>query len=33
MKAWYASNGWTYPIQGSHGSGRGAVQQFFERLD
>jgi hypothetical protein len=32
VKAWYASNGWTYPIEGSEGSGKGAVQQFFEAL-
>jgi hypothetical protein len=32
VKAWYASNGWSYPIEGSEGSGKGAVQQFFEAL-
>src|SRR5204863_4084709 len=32
VKAWYASNGWMYPIEGSEGSGKGAVQQFFEAL-
>jgi hypothetical protein len=32
VKAWYASNGWTYPIQGTEGTGKGAVQQFFEAL-
>ena len=32
VKAWYASNGWTYPIEGTEGSGKGAVQQFFEAL-
>ncbi len=32
VKAWYASNGWTYPIEGSEGSGKGAIQQFFEAL-
>lgn len=32
VKAWYASNGWTYPIKGSDGQGAGAVQQFFEVL-
>ena len=32
VKAWYASNGWTYPIQGADGVGAGAVQQFFEAL-
>src|SRR5262249_14254599 len=26
---WYASNGWTYPVQGPPSSGLGAVQQFF----
>ena len=32
VKTWYASNGWTFPIEGSAGSGIGAVQQFFEAL-
>lgn len=32
VKAWYASNGWTYPIDGSVGVGAGAVQHFFEVL-
>lgn len=32
VKAWYASNGWAYPVEGSQGSGKGAVQQFFEAL-
>ena len=32
VKEWYALNGWTYPIEGSEGSGKGAVQQFFEAL-
>jgi hypothetical protein len=32
VKAWYASNGWTYPIEGADGLGAGAVQQFFETL-
>lgn len=32
VKAWYAANGWTYPIEGTAGSGRAAVQQFFEAL-
>jgi hypothetical protein len=32
VQAWYESNGWTYPIEGSVGSGVGAVQQFFEAL-
>jgi hypothetical protein len=26
--SWYASNGWMYPIEGSEGSSKGAVQQF-----
>ncbi len=32
VKAWYESNGWTYPIQGSQARGKGALQQFFEAL-
>ncbi len=32
VKAWYESNGWTYPIQGSQAKGKGALQQFFEAL-
>jgi hypothetical protein len=32
VKVWYASNGWVYPIEGTQGSGKGAVQQFFEAL-
>jgi len=32
VKAWYISNGWTYPIDGADGQGAGAVQQFFEAL-
>ncbi len=32
VKTWYGSNGWTYPIQGTHARGRGALQQFFEAL-
>ncbi len=32
VKGWYASNGWTYPVEGTVGSGKGAVQQFFEAL-
>jgi hypothetical protein len=32
VKVWYASNGWTYPIEGADGRGAGAVQQFFEAL-
>jgi hypothetical protein len=32
VKAWYTSNGWTYPVQGTQGKGKGGVQQFFEAL-
>lgn len=32
VKAWYESNGWTYPVQGTQGRGVGGVQQFFEAL-
>jgi hypothetical protein len=32
VKAWYESNGWTYPIEGSEATGKGALQQFFEAL-
>ncbi len=32
VKAWYASNGWTYPVEGEPASGTAAVQQFFEAL-
>jgi hypothetical protein len=32
VKAWYESNGWTYPIQGTQARGNGALQQFFEAL-
>jgi hypothetical protein len=32
VKAWYHSNGWTYPIQGTQGKGKGVIQQFFEAL-
>jgi hypothetical protein len=32
VKAWYESNGWTYPVRGSQARGKGAVQQFFEAL-
>jgi hypothetical protein len=32
VAAWYATNGWTYPVQGPASSGLGAVQQFFEAL-
>ena len=29
---WFASNGWTYPVQGPTVAGIGGVQQFFEAL-
>ncbi len=32
VKKWYETNGWAYPVEGSQGSGKGAVQQFFEAL-
>src|SRR5262249_45836058 len=32
VKAWYQSNGWTYPVQDTQGKGKGAVQEFFEAL-
>ena len=32
VKAWYGSNGWTYPVQGTQASGKAAIQQFFEAL-
>jgi hypothetical protein len=32
VKAWYESNGWTYPVQGTQAGGKAAVQQFFEAL-
>jgi hypothetical protein len=32
VAAWYATNGWTYPVQGPSATGLGAVQQFFEAL-
>jgi hypothetical protein len=32
VAGWYATNGWTYPIQGPAAFGIGAVQQFFEAL-
>jgi hypothetical protein len=32
VKAWYASNGWSYPIDCPDGVGEGAVQQFFEAM-
>lgn len=30
--AWYASNGWEYPVQGPASSGLAGIQQFFEAL-
>jgi hypothetical protein len=32
VKAWYESNGWTYPVRGTQAKGKSAVQQFFEAL-
>jgi len=32
VSRWYATNGWTYPVQGPTASGIAAVQQFFEVL-
>lgn len=32
VKDWYAVNGWDYPVDGAAGTGKGAVQQFFEAL-
>ena len=32
MAAWYAANGWAYPVQGPASTGLAAVQQFFEAL-
>lgn len=32
VKSWYMENGWTYPVEGTIGSGKAAVQQFFEAL-
>jgi hypothetical protein len=32
VKAWYESNGWTYPVRGTQAKGKGALQQFFEAL-
>jgi hypothetical protein len=32
VKAWYESNGWTYPIRGTQAKGKCALQQFFEAL-
>jgi hypothetical protein len=32
VAAWYAANGWAYPVQGPIMSGMGSIQQFFEAL-
>lgn len=32
IAAWFAANGWTYPVQGPSAQGVGAVQQFFEAM-
>jgi hypothetical protein len=32
VAAWYADNGWTFPVQGVPAMGVGAIQQFFEAL-
>jgi hypothetical protein len=32
VAAWYARNGWNYPVQGPTMSGMGGIQQFFEAL-
>jgi hypothetical protein len=32
VAAWYASNGWTYPVKIPAASGPAAIQQFFEAL-
>ena len=32
VKAWYESNGWTYPIRGTQAKGKASLQQFFEAL-
>jgi hypothetical protein len=32
VKAWYASNGWIYPVKAPDSQGVAAVQQFFEAL-
>lgn len=32
VRNWYQTNGWIYPVEGRDGSGKGAVQQFFEAL-
>jgi hypothetical protein len=32
IAAWFAANGWTYPVQGATAGGVAAVQQFFEYM-
>ena len=32
VAAWYATNGWTYPVQGPPASGIAALQQFYEAV-
>ena len=32
VKDWYEANGWTYPVEHPTGSGKAAVQQYFEAL-
>ncbi|HVS39767.1 MAG TPA: hypothetical protein VMS17_29690, partial [Gemmataceae bacterium] len=32
VAAWYALNGWTYPVQGPPASGVAALQQFYEAV-
>jgi hypothetical protein len=32
IAAWFATNGWTYPVPGATARGVAAVQQFFEHL-
>ncbi len=32
VAAWYAVNGWTYPVQGAPAAGVAALQQFYEAL-
>ncbi len=32
VAAWYAVNGWTYPVQGPPAAGVAALQQFYEAL-
>src|SRR5262249_57639537 len=32
VQAWYAANGWTYPVQAPAAGGLAGVQQYFEAL-